>query len=238
MKLPPELRLQIMEYLIDEEDLPEIHYQPDKSRLFKITKHHPLTLTCKTLSNEFRKVQSEQPLHVMDMLMPPDTSETDNPDLIATLSPIKRVKIVAGGNLEPHHQLQDEFLRIASALARFPNAHDKRVELQMGYTNFRYVLVNVNLRSVNHYATRLKLKIDGGRECSRLPEVFMYLYLARIFAQFPNATKIEVDWVAHDEKKALKRWRKTLRKTLRPLRKRLRKVIPEGTELILRVRSG
>jgi hypothetical protein len=78
LEIPRELRFRIMEELILDEGCPHRHYgDPGPSHTHKC---HPLFLTCRTLSPEYRIAQREHAMHVMNLVL------NSNKDIKASVS--------------------------------------------------------------------------------------------------------------------------------------------------------
>jgi hypothetical protein len=242
MDLPPELRLQIMEYLIISEGVPEIRYHRTlRSKIIK-HHHHPLTLTCKTLSNEFHKIQREKATHVIHHVFDcggPNGTHEKYPDAIfGDPNQIRQVKVVAEfsalypGGIRTDKQQHSNIDILTSECQRFPKAHDISVELRMSASTLPFYGVH----PPNEMATELILVL-GIQSC--LPSKFLpgptqiEGWLASIIAQFSKVRSIHVVWEGLQWE--VGSWVKEREEKL--LRDCVRGISREGTEIVAAVKQ-
>jgi hypothetical protein len=222
MDLPAELHFRIMEELILVEGPPEVHFHApfgsyirSKKRFRKACArpYHPLLLTCKTLSHEFRQIQSEQLVHVIHHNFTQDDyhSHLDllkSERVLQEVDQLRRLKIIVSNNNlalgrpSQHHVIVsnnywEDATDIWAILDLYdPPSHWTRIlkpdslclELHLKEYELKWCQGGRPIST----ATQLVLKIQG----SKLNGINSATWspFAHLIWKFPDLTKLEVEW--------------------------------------------
>jgi hypothetical protein len=198
LDLPLELRLRIIEYIVNSEGLPEIRYH--KSTRSDLTRQHSLNKTCQQLCYEFNKIQREKAIHVIHHVFGYGSTNSTNKRYADTtfgaIDHIRHVKIVAEFSTSFQTTNLDGVSMvdiITAECSRFSRAKKLCVELRMSASSLPFY----GTHAPNTSATEL-IFILGIQ--SHLPSVFlpgpapMEDWLAGIVKQFPNVRKVSLIW--------------------------------------------
>ncbi|TID23662.1 hypothetical protein E6O75_ATG03298 [Venturia nashicola] len=225
--LPAELRIRIMEYLLVDQPklLATVHHYHQGSTTKTTTRtvsppsgtYHPLHMTCKSLHQEFSKIQSEQATHIFHQ--PPAQNGEQDPHWFTSTAthPIRHIKVIVEHN-DDHLQTADVMARINNAFtllhpsycATFPEAQD---------INFIHVFrdpVNKSITGITPHPNQhtpttpfsRTSKFDFWMKTERAPAdvmpggttdptdegILSINHLYRLPTLFPQMVRFDVDW--------------------------------------------